>query len=118
MYRIHAPKIDNSVNLAGALSQIASFKPRRDALQRALEKCRSEDDPQAASNADLLPSALAEAHADESSHKRRWLWLDHAVVALWIMVLLSIVAYAVIEGETVMAALDGLDLVATYSLQP
>ena len=43
----------------------------------------------------------------------------HVIVAgLWISLSLVIVAYATIRGEVAFAELDGLDLVATYSLGP
>ena len=50
--------------------------------------------------------------------KRYWLWLDNAITGLWVALLLAIIAYALVEGEAVLAQLDGLDLVATYSLSP
>ena len=51
-------------------------------------------------------------------HKRYWHSLDHLITGLWLALLLSIIAYALIEGEAVMAELDGLDLVAAHSLSP
>jgi hypothetical protein len=57
--------------------------------------------------------------ADEAGgQKRYWLWLDIAMTGLWVALLLSIIAYAVIEGEIAMAQLDGLDLVPAYSTSP
>jgi len=53
--------------------------------------------------------------AESGRQKRYWLWLDIAMTGLWVALLLSVVAYAVIEGETAMAQLDGLDLVAARS---
>jgi hypothetical protein len=49
---------------------------------------------------------------------RYWHWLDVAVTVLWVALLLSVVGYAIVEGETALAQLDGLALVATYSLSP
>jgi hypothetical protein len=40
------------------------------------------------------------------------------ITGLWVALLLSIIAYALIEGEAVMAELDGLDLVAAHSISP
>jgi hypothetical protein len=51
-------------------------------------------------------------------HKRCWYSLDHVITGLWVALLLSIIAYALIEGEAVMAELDGLDLVAAHSASP
>ena len=56
--------------------------------------------------------------ASTDSRKRYWLSLDHVVTGLWVALLLSIIAYALIEGEAVMAELDGLDLVAAHSISP
>jgi hypothetical protein len=50
--------------------------------------------------------------------KRYWFSLDHVITGLWVILLLSIIAYALIEGEAVMAELDGLDLVAAHSIFP
>jgi hypothetical protein len=50
--------------------------------------------------------------------KRYWLWLDNAITGLWVALLLAIIAYALVGGEAVLAQLDGLDLVAAYSLSP
>ncbi len=51
-------------------------------------------------------------------HKRYWHSLDHVITGLWVALLLSIIAYALIEGEAVMAELDGLDLVAAHATSP
>jgi hypothetical protein len=61
--------------------------------------------------------AMAE-DAPAGERTRYWLWLDNAITGLWVALLLSIVAYALVEGEAVLAQLDGLDLVAAYSLSP
>jgi hypothetical protein len=50
--------------------------------------------------------------------KRYWLWLDIAITGLWVALLLSIIAYALVQGEAALAQLDVLDLVAAYSLSP
>jgi hypothetical protein len=56
--------------------------------------------------------------APTDGRKRYWFSLDHVVTGLWVALLLSIIAYALIEGEAVMAELDGLDLVAAHSISP
>ena len=56
--------------------------------------------------------------AQTRRHKRYWHSLDHVITGLWVALLLSIIAYALIEGEAVMAELDGLDLVAAHSISP
>ncbi len=56
--------------------------------------------------------------AATDGRKRYWFSLDHVVTGLWVALLLSIIAYALIEGEAVMAELDGLDLVAAHSISP
>jgi hypothetical protein len=56
--------------------------------------------------------------APTGRRKRYWFSLDHVVTGLWVALLLSIIAYALIEGEAVMAELDGLDLVAAHSMSP
>jgi hypothetical protein len=56
--------------------------------------------------------------APAGKRNRYWLWLDNAITGLWVALLLSIIAYALVEGEAVLARLDGLDLVRVYSLSP
>jgi hypothetical protein len=56
--------------------------------------------------------------APTDRRKRYWFSLDHVVTGLWVALLLSIIAYALIEGEAVMAELDGLDLVSAHSISP
>jgi hypothetical protein len=50
--------------------------------------------------------------------KRYWFWLVRAITGLWVALLLSIIAYALVEGEAVLAQLDRLDLFAPYSSFP
>jgi hypothetical protein len=117
MYRIRADKVENSVGFAGALSLLASFKPGGRARGKRVREKRG---PKA------MPSAACDAsgktvstHAEDSAEQTRyWHWLDVSMTGLWVALLLSVVAYAVIEGEIAMAQLDGLDLVATYSRSP
>ena len=56
--------------------------------------------------------------APTDRRKRYWFSLDHVITGLWVALLLSIIAYALVEGEEVMAELDGLDLVAAHSISP
>ena len=117
--RIRAHKIGSSVSLAGAMSLLASFKPGRNGRRSAREKqdfSASDAIEQQASSTNTQLSSPEDDQADTG--KSHWRWLDRAIVALWIAMLLSIIAYALIGGEVVMAQLDGLDLVAAYSLWP
>jgi len=61
---------------------------------------------------------VATADAPAGDRKRYWLWLDNAITGLWVALLLAIIGCALIGGEAVLAQLDGLDLVAAYSLMP
>ena len=56
--------------------------------------------------------------APSARRKRYWFSLDHVITGLWVTLLLSIIAYALIEGEAVRAELDGLDLVVVHSMSP
>jgi hypothetical protein len=105
------------VSVSGALSLLTSFKRgHRGGGRGALQKSASEAIRQQTRDPGERITAPENAPADKS--KRYWLWLDNAVTGLWVALLLSIIAYALIEGEAVLARLDGLDLVATYSLSP
>jgi hypothetical protein len=121
--RIRADKVESSVSVSGALSLLTSFKRgHRGGGRRALQESPSETirqqtrDPEQTRDPDERIAATENAPADK--RKRYWLWLDDAVTGLWVALLLSIIAYALVEGEAVLARLDGLDLVATYSLSP
>lgn len=120
--RIRAHKIESSVSFAGAMSLLASFKPGRSGWRSARGKqdfSASNAVEQQASRANTPLSSPEDDQADQAdTGKSHWRWLDRAIVALWIAMLLSIIAYALIGGEVVMAQLDGLDLVAAYSLSP
>lgn len=107
------------MSLAGAMSLLASFRSGRGASRGA---CKKQDFgafnaiEQHASIPDTQLSLPEDGHADTGNSQ--WRWLDRAMVALWVAVLLSIVACALIGGEAVMAQLDGLYLLAAYSLSP
>ena len=115
--RIRADKVESSVSVSGALSLLTSFKRgHRGGGRRALQKSASEAIRQQTRDPGERTAATENAAADK--RKRYWLWLDNAVAGLWVALLLSIIAYALVEGEAALARLDGLDLVATYSLSP
>jgi hypothetical protein len=117
MHRIRAHKVENSVSIAGASSLLASFKPGgRHGWKRARENRSAKTMPLLAR--DVGERAFSTGAAETGRHKRYWLWLDIAMTGLWVVLLLSIVAYAVVEGEAALAQLDELDLVATYSTSP
>jgi len=61
---------------------------------------------------------VATADPPVGEGKRYWLWLDNAITGLWVALLLAIIAYALVGGEAVLAQLDGLDLIAAYSVSP
>jgi hypothetical protein len=116
-HRIRADKVENSVRIAGAASLLASFKlGGRGGWRRAREKHGLEAMRLPVRDASERKSTTDAAEI--SGHKRYWLLLDYAMTGLWIALLLSIVAYAVVEGEGALAQLDGLDLVAAYSTSP
>ena len=115
--RIRADKVESSVSVSGVLSLLTSFKRgHRGGGRRALQESLSETIRQQTRDPDERIAATENAPADK--RKQYWLWLDDAVTGLWVALLLSIIAYALVEGEAVLARLDGLDLVATYSLSP
>jgi|SRR5664279_351267 len=117
MHRIRAHKVESSVSIAGALSLLASFKlGGRGGWKRARENRR----PQTTRlpEPDVGERTSSMGAAETGGHKRYWLWLDIAMTGLWVGLLLSIVAYAVVEGEAALAQLDGLDLVAAHSTAP
>jgi hypothetical protein len=116
IYRIRAHKLENSVGFAGAVSRLASLKTGgRGGWRRALKKRELEAPRQARNVVERTPSTGA---AEPGRRNRCWLWLNVAMTGLWVALLLSVVAYAVVEGEMAMAQLDDLALVATYSLSP
>lgn len=105
------------MTVIGASSLLASFKRglrggRRSTLQKSAPKAIR---PQTCDPGERV-AAAEDAPAGE--RKRYWLWLDNAATGLWVALLLSIIAYALVEGEAVLARLDGLELVAAYSLSP
>jgi hypothetical protein len=105
------------VTVTGASSLLASFKRgHRSGRRRALQKSASEAIPKQIRDPGERIAAAEDAPAGE--RKRYWLWLDIAITGLWVALLLSIIAYALVEGEAVLAQLDGLDLVAAYSMSP
>ena len=105
------------MSFTGASSLIASFKRvHRGRRHRALQKSASEVMRQQTREPGERIAATGDAPS--ANRKRYGLWLDNAVTGLWVALLLSIIAYALVEGEAVLARLDGLDLVATYSLSP
>jgi hypothetical protein len=105
------------VTLTGASALLASFKRgHRSGRRSTLQKSASEAIRQQTCDPGERTAATEDAPAGEG--KRYWLWLDNTVTGLWVALLLSIIAYALVEGEAVLARLDGLDLVAAYSLSP
>jgi hypothetical protein len=114
MSRIRVHKVEHSVGFAGAVSLLASLKTGgRGGWRRTLQM--REAARQARNVAERAPPTGA---AEPGRRNRYWLWLDVAMTGLWVALLLSVVAYVVVEGEMAMAQFDGLALVATYSLSP
>ena len=115
--RIRAHKIESSANIAGVSSLFASLKRgHRGRRHVALQKSTSEVMRQ--QTRDPGERIVATADAPAGDRKRYWLWLDNAITGLWVALLLAIIGCALIGGEAVLAQLDGLDLVAAYSLMP
>ena len=116
---ISADTIESVTRLAAALSRLASYKIGRGggstrARQRAARIAAA--GPQKSRDPDGRTSAPAPGPMHEA--KRRRLSLHVIVAGLWIALSLLLVGYATIRGEVAFAELDGLDLVATYSLGP
>jgi hypothetical protein len=115
--RIRADKVESSVSVSGALSLLTSFKRgHRGGRRRALQKSASEAIRRQTRDPGERIAATENAPTDKRKQYR--LWLDNAVTGLWVALLLSIIAYTLVEGEAVLAQLDGLDLVAAYSASP
>jgi hypothetical protein len=105
------------MSVRGASSLLASFtRGHRGGRGHALQKSACEARRQQPRD----PGERIAATGDTPTGKRNryWLWLDNAITGLWVALLLSIIAYALVEGEAVLARLDGLDLVRVYSLSP
>ena len=115
--RIRAFKVESSASVTGAPSLLAPFKRgHRGGRPRALQKSGSELIRQQTRDPGERIASSEDASTD--GRKRYWFSLDHVIIGLWVALLLSIIAYALIEGEAVMAELDGLDLVAAHSISP
>jgi hypothetical protein len=115
--RIRAHKIESSANVTGASSLFASLKRghrgrRHLALQKGTSKVLRH---QARDPGERI---VAPGDAQTGERARYWLWLDNAITGLWVALLLGIIAYALVEGEAVLAQLDGLAVVAAYSRSP
>jgi hypothetical protein len=116
-HRIRAHKIESSANVTGALSLFASLKRgHRGRRHLALQKGTSK--PLRHQTRDPGERIVAPGDAQTGERTRYWLWLDNTITGLWVAFLLAIIAYALVDGEGVLAQLDGLDLVAAYSLSP
>ena len=112
---MRADRVEDFVSLAAALSLLASLKSR----SRRPPRARKQVGPGGAlHDASLADSQSPSPEPSRDARTRYWRWLDHAIVGSWIAMLLSVIAYALVEGEEVMAQLDGLDLVTAYSLLP
>jgi hypothetical protein len=103
------------VNVSGALSLLASLKRGYSGERRRVhQNVAGGETPRQTSDADARIALTAEV----PTGTRFRLLLGDFITTLWVVLLLSIVAYALIDGEAVLAELDGLDLVAAYSLAP
>ena len=116
MSRIRTHRTGHSTGLTGAASLRTWFRP---SLRTHWQRVRRERGPDAApvSSHDSAERSVApDAGAD--ARRRYWHRFDVVVTILWVTLLLFIVTYAVVKGETALAQLDGLPLVAAYSLSP
>lgn len=115
--RIRACKVESSASVTGASSLLAPFKRgHRGGRPRILQKSAWEI--MRHETRDASERIASTDDAPTRRHKRYWHSLDHVITGLWVALLLSIIAYALIEGEAVMAELDGLDLVAAHATSP
>ena len=111
---IRADTIDTLTRLAGALSLFASFRiGRPNRWRHAREKLLHVTD-----RVERSARRQRNASRPKTSRKRVAAWADALVAALWMALLLFVVGYVALKGESAMAELDGLDLVATYALEP
>jgi hypothetical protein len=125
MYRIRADRIVHFAGLTGAPSLWAWLLSRGRDRRRPLRH-----EPGLIASSEMAASEVAKSWrpstepstqpggTETDARKRYWRWLDVAFTVLWVALLLSIVGYAVVKGESALAELDGLALVATYSLSP
>jgi hypothetical protein len=105
------------VNVGGAVSLLASLKRGlRDGGCRTLQNTAFEETRQRRRGAGDRFESMVEGSTGD--HKKRRLGLIDAVLVLWVVLLLSIVAYTLADGAAVFAQLDELDLCAAYSLAP
>ena len=98
-------------------SLLAPFKRgHRGGRLRVLQKSASESIQQRTD--DPGERIVSSADALTGVRKRYSVWLARAITGLWVALLLSVIAYALVEGEAVLAKLDGLDPFAAYSPSP
>ena len=108
--------IESFARLAGAISLLASFKiGRGGGWTRARQKLARSTLYRTRQTRAPTRKRSASTPGEIRRYRDR---LRVLIVALWIALLLSILGYAAVEGEAGMAQLDGLDLVAAYSLSP
>ena len=96
------------------MSLLASLKRHHRGAGRHLAQNIGEKLPQSRDGDGRNDSAGVSA----ASRKSLRLRLNDAITLLWVVLLLSIVVYALVDGEAMLAQLDGLDLVAAYSIAP
>ena len=117
MSRIRTHRLVHFAGLAGVPSLLTWFRTGvRDHRQRIRRKRGLGITPQPSRESAERPPSHDATEVD--TRRRYWHWFDVAVTVLWVAFLLFIVAYAVVKGEIALAQLDGLALVATYSLSP
>ena len=103
--------------MAGAASLRTWFRPGRRAHWQRVQRKRG---PDAAPDCprDSIEHSIPPDVIEADARRRYWHWFDVVLTILWVALLLFIVTYAVVKGETALAQLDGLALVAAYSLSP
>jgi hypothetical protein len=117
MSRIRAHRIVHFAGLTATPSLLTWLRSRGRHHGQALRYERGSVTVSQSSRDSIEPSGAPDRTATDA-RMRYWHWLDVAVTVLWVALLLSVVGYAIVEGETALAQLDGLALVATYSLSP
>jgi hypothetical protein len=120
MSRIRTHRIGHFAGWPGAPALRTWFRSGDRAHRRSVPLKRRPGGPDSTPqpSRDSIERSVSPDVVEADARRRYWHWFDVAVTILWVSLLLFIVTYAVVKGETALAELDGLALVATYSLSP
>lgn len=117
-HRRHSSDLESLVTVASALSLFALIRRGGDVGRSARHSPKSPAQPGSDARSPSVEETAPipwEAGENAETSRRYWLWLDHTIVALWIILLLSIIGLLVIDGGVVMAQLDGIVHVGTHA---